>query len=112
MSTKDVTRKLEWRAAASIGKGARGYLEAHHRYAIVGLVPKRGGGYLKTRHVVGRARDAHEALMNLLFQRSGQSGSYGQGRWEFVVLDLGAGAGKLHPIVSEAELRERQARGQ
>lgn len=98
-----------------IGVGASGYIEGHHRYAVVGLVPKRaGGGHLKTRHVVGRGRDAHEALTELLRLRAEQraSGSYGQGRWTYIVLDLSAKKGKLAPTVTEDELRARQARGE
>lgn len=105
-------RRRYGRAYAAVGRGARGFIHAHHAYAIVGLVPKKGGGYLKTRHVVGRARDAHEALMELLEQEARPSTAYGQGRWTFVVLDLRAGKGKMAPVISEAELRRRQARGE
>ena len=98
--------------AASLGRRYSGYLGPEHRYAIVGLVPKRGGGHLKERHVVGRGRDAHEALMSLMEARANQSTAYGQGKWTLIVLDLHAGHGKLAPTVTEAELRARQARGQ
>jgi hypothetical protein len=93
------------------------------QYVIYGLVPRRtgrglfrgtggaGGTFLKKRHPVATARDAHEALMELIRLRDGQSGSYGQGRWHFIVVEQGAGRGKLAPIVSEDELRRRAAAG-
>lgn len=99
------------RRPASVGVGWR-YIEPHHRYAIVGLVPKKGGGYLKTRHVVARARDAYEALAELYRVREQQraAGAYGQGRWDYVVLDVSSGKGTLSPIVTEAQLEARKAR--
>ena len=106
-------RKRYGRTQASIGHGWR-HIEPQHRYAIVGLIPKRGGHvgeYLKKRHVVGRARDAHEAIVELYRLRDGQHGSWGQGRWAFIVLDMHAGKGKLAPIVSELELESRKSRG-
>ncbi len=99
-------------AQPAIGKGAKGYLYAHHKYAIVGLVPNRQGtGYLKTRYVIGRARDAHEALMELIQHQATQAQHYGQARWKLVVLDVSAGKGKLAPIVTESELRARAVTG-
>ena len=103
-------RRRYGRAQPSIGKGAQGYIQAHHKYAIVGLVPKRGGGYLKTRHVVGRARDAHEALVELYRQtETRRPGSFGG--WHFIVLDLSAKHGPVTPIVTKAELEARKAAG-
>lgn len=97
----------------SIGKGASGYIQSHHKYAIVGLVPKRGGGFLKTRYVVGRARDAHEALVTLweLTERRRVSGAYGSGAWTYIVLDLQKRHGKLTPTVTVDELERRKTAG-
>lgn len=91
---------------------ASGYLQPHHRYAIYGLVPKRGGHvgeHLKKRHLVGRARDAYEAAAELYRLRAEQraSGSYGQGRWTYIVVDRHAGRGKLAPVVTYEELLAR-----
>jgi len=99
------------RRPASVGVGWR-HIEPHHKYAVVGLVPKKGGGYLKTRHVVGRARDAHEALTELYRVREQQrvAGAHGQGRWEYAVLDVSSGKGAMSPIVTEAQLEARKAR--
>ena len=104
-------RRRYGKTRASIGRGWRS-VQPHHKYAIVGLVPKLGGGYLKKRHVVGTARDAHEALVELIRVGEYNHGASGQGRWHHVVLDLSSGKGNLAPIVSEATLRERAARGQ
>jgi hypothetical protein len=106
-------RRRYGRATGAIGKGARGFIQEHHKYAIVGLIPKRGGGHLKTRHVVGRARDAHEALAVLyeLVEKQRASGAYGHGRWDYIVLDVSNKHGKLTPIVTEAELQQRKAAG-
>ena len=105
-------RRRYGHAHSSIGRGARNYIQSHHKYAIVGLVPKKGGGYLKTRHVVGRARDAHEALVELYRQTEGRaSGSYGAGRWDFIVLDLAAKRGPITPVVTVTELEARKAMG-
>lgn len=97
------------RAAAAIGKGARGYIQEHHKYALVGLVPKRGGGFLKTRHVLSRARDAHEALAELY--RLQHDGGASRG-WQIIVLDVSNKHGKLTPVVTAAELQARKAAGQ
>jgi len=115
-SSRHALHRRYGRAAAAIGKGARGFIQEHHKYAIVGLVPKttgsglfRGKGasgeYLKTRHVVGRARDAHEALVELYRLQHETSG------WHLIVLDVSGKHGKLTPIVTEEELQRRKAAG-
>jgi hypothetical protein len=106
-------RRRYGRAQPAIGKGAQGYILPHHKYAIVGLVPRRGrrggsGEHLKTRYVVGRARDADEALVELYRMRHGAV----DGGWDYIVLDLSAKRGKIAPIVTVAELEARKARGQ
>jgi len=111
---KRALRRRYGRTRASLGEGWR-HIEPHHRYAIVGLVPKRGGHvgeYLKKRYVVGRGRDAQEALTTLWRLNEERRGQYGRGRWEYVVLDMHAGKGSLAPTVTESELRARAARGQ
>jgi hypothetical protein len=77
------------------------------RYEIYGLVPKRGGGHLKKRHLVGRARDAHEALVELYRVTRGQGPN-----WTYIIIDQSAKQGRLAPIVTEDELRHRQAAGE
>jgi hypothetical protein len=78
------------------------------RYEIYGLIPKRGGGHLKKRHLVGRARDAYEALVRLFEITEGGT----QRHWSYIVIDKGAGRGRLAPVVTPDELRRRQAAGQ
>jgi hypothetical protein len=99
-------RRRYGKTRASIGRGWR-HIEPHHKYAIVSLYRKKGGGHLKQRYVVGRGRDAHEALAELFYVRSTPGYNV-----DYAVLDLGSGKGSLAPIVSEATLRERAARGQ
>jgi hypothetical protein len=76
------------------------------RYEIYGLAPKhRGGGFAKKRHLVGRGRDAYEALAELYRLEHGE----GVSRWMYIVIDKGAGAGRLAPVVTRAELEQRRA---
>ena len=108
-SARSVASKLTNQA---VGHGARGFVKPHHHYAIVGLVPKLGGGFMKKRYAVGKGRDAHEALMELLDIQARQAGHVGQARWKLIVLDLWAGKGNAHPVITEEELRHRQSLGQ
>ncbi len=112
----------------SSGAHGRAYARGY-RFLVVGLVPKvtgrglfRGTGgiihggkqYLKRSYVVGRSNDAYDVAMQL-YQRveeTKRSGAYGQGRWDYVVMDRGPGGkNKLAVVRTYQDLLDEAKRG-
>ena len=85
------------------------YAPKGSRYEIFVSYPKmRGGGFEKKRRLVGRGRDAYEALARLYEVEHDQTGSR---RPLVTVIDQGSRRGRLAAAVTSAELRRRQAEG-
>jgi hypothetical protein len=78
---------------------------ANPRYEIYAVYPKmRGEGFSKRRYLSGRAQDAQEALTELWRVQHSRGPAE---RQTYIVLDKGAKRGRLAPIITESELRER-----